>query len=56
MCSSDLDRIIGIGEIKRTKLLKEFGSVEALIEASDAALEAAGLDAKTITALRSALQ
>ena len=54
--ASKLDRIIGIGEIKRTKLLKEFGSVEALIEASDAALEAAGLDAKTITALRSALQ
>lgn len=54
--ASKLDRIIGIGEITRTKLLKEFGSIEALIEASDAALEAAGLDARTITALRSALQ
>ena len=54
--ASKLDRIIGIGEIKRTKLLKEFGSVEALIDASDTALEAAGLDAKTITALRNTLQ
>lgn len=54
--ASKLDRVIGIGEIKRTKLLKEFGSVEAIVDASDAALEAAGLDAKTITALRSTLQ
>ncbi len=54
--ASKLDRIIGVGEITRTKLLKEFGSIEALIEASDAALEAAGLDAKTITALRQTLQ
>lgn len=54
--ASKLDRIIGIGEITRTKLLKTFGSVEALIDASDTALEAAGIDAKTITALRNTLQ
>lgn len=54
--ASKLDQIIGVGEIKRTKLLKEFGSVEGLVGASDAALEAAGLDAKTITVLRNALQ
>jgi excinuclease ABC subunit C len=54
--ASKLDRIIGIGEITRTKLLKEFGSVEGLVGASDAALEEAGLDAKTITALRNTLQ
>lgn len=54
--ASKLDRITGIGEITRTKLLKKFGSVEALIEASDAALQESGLDAQTITALRSALQ
>lgn len=53
--ASALDRIAGIGEITRTRLLKQFGSVEGLRDASDAALEDAGLDAKTITALRGAL-
>ncbi len=54
--ASKLDQIIGIGEVTRIKLLKEFGSLEALIEASDAALADAGLEAKTITALRRTLQ
>ncbi len=54
--ASKLDQITGIGEITRTRLLKEFGSVAALVEASDAALAEAGLDAKTITALRNTLQ
>ncbi|MDP3090024.1 MAG: excinuclease ABC subunit UvrC [Nitrospira sp.] len=54
--ASKLDQIIGIGEITRTKLLKEFGSVDALVGASDAALEEAGLDARTIIALRKTLQ
>lgn len=54
--ASKLDQIIGIGEITRTKLLKEFGSVEGLKGASDAALEKAGLDEKTITTLRKALR
>lgn len=53
--ASKLDQIIGIGEITRTKLLKEFGSVDALINASDAALSEAGLDSKTIVALRNSL-
>jgi excinuclease ABC subunit C len=56
LLTSQLDQIIGIGEIKRTRLLKEFGSVDALVGASDAALEEAGLDAKTIIALRKTLQ
>ncbi|SPP63772.1 excinuclease ABC subunit UvrC [Nitrospira lenta] len=53
--ASKLDQIIGIGEITRTKLLKEFGSVDALINASDTALAEAGLDSKTIVALRNTL-
>ncbi|THJ20364.1 MAG: excinuclease ABC subunit UvrC [Nitrospira sp. CG24D] len=54
--ASKLDQIIGIGEITRTKLLKKFGSIDALMGASETALEEAGLDAKTITALRNTLQ
>lgn len=53
--ASKLDQIIGIGEIKRTKLLKEFGSVEGIAQATDAALHAAGLAEETIAKLRSAL-
>lgn len=53
--ASKLDQIIGIGEITRTKLLKEFGSVEGIAQATDAALHAAGLAEETIAKLRSAL-
>lgn len=53
--ASKLDQIIGIGEITRTKLLKEFGSVEGIAQATDAALHAAGLAEETIVKLRSAL-
>lgn len=53
--ASKLDQIIGIGEITRTKLLKEFGSVEGIALATDAALHAAGLAEETIAKLRSAL-
>ncbi|HSN04228.1 MAG TPA: excinuclease ABC subunit UvrC, partial [Nitrospira sp.] len=52
LIASQLDQIIGIGEMTRTKLLKQFGSVDALAAASDAALAEAGLDARTITSLR----
>ena len=55
LIASQLDHITGIGEIKRTKLLKRFGSMDALAAASDAALAEAGLDTTTITALRKAL-
>ncbi|MEQ1654710.1 MAG: excinuclease ABC subunit UvrC [Nitrospira sp.] len=50
--ASKLDQIIGIGEITRTKLLKRFGSIDSLAAASDADLVEAGLDIKTIAALR----
>lgn len=53
--ASKLDRIIGVGEITRTKLLKEFGSVDGIAQATDAALHAAGLAEETIVKLRSAL-
>ena len=53
--ASKLDQIIGIGEITRTKLLKEFGSVDGIAQATDAALHAAGLAEETIAKLRSAL-
>ena len=53
--ASKLDQIIGIGEITRTKLLKEFGSVDGIAQATDAALHAAGLAEETIVKLRSAL-
>lgn len=55
LLTSQLDQIIGIGEITRTKLLKQFGSVEGLTGASDDALTGAGLDAKIIAALRKTL-
>lgn len=54
--ASKLDQIIGIGEIKRTKLLKGFGSMQEISEATDEALLAAGLDQRTITQLRKALR
>jgi excinuclease ABC subunit C len=55
LITSQLDQIIGIGEIKRTRLLKRFGSVEGLMEASDAALAEAGLDDTIIATLRKTL-
>ena len=55
LITSRLDQIIGIGEIKRTKLLKRFGSVEELVGASDTALAEAGLDETAISALRKTL-
>lgn len=53
--ASKLDQIIGIGEIKRTRLLKRFGSVAGLAGASDTELAEAGLDETAIAALRKTL-
>ena len=55
LVASALDQISGIGEITRTTLLTRFGSLRALAAADDTALAEAGLDAKTITALRTTL-
>ncbi len=55
LVSSKLDRIIGIGEIRRARLLKQFGSVEGIAAASDEALRRSGLDVKTVAEIRRTL-
>jgi excinuclease ABC subunit C len=55
LVSSKLDQIIGIGEIRRNRLLEKFGSLEKLTSASDEALLEAGLNSETITNLRQIL-
>ncbi|HEY6086020.1 MAG TPA: excinuclease ABC subunit UvrC, partial [Nitrospira sp.] len=55
LVSSQLDQIIGIGEIRRGKLLRRFGSVEHIAAASDDALRESGLDAKTVAEIRRGL-
>ncbi|UVT21964.1 MAG: excinuclease ABC subunit UvrC [Nitrospira sp.] len=55
LVSSKLDKVIGIGEIRRTQLLSRFGSLDQLASASDEALREAGLSAETISDLRRAL-
>ena len=55
LVASKLDQVIGIGEIKRTRLLKRFGSVEKIAAASDADLQAAGISAETAREIRRAL-
>jgi excinuclease ABC subunit C len=55
LVSSKLDRIIGIGEIRRNTLLKKFGSLDKIAAATDAQLRAAGLDAGTAAEVRKAL-
>ena len=53
--ASQLDQIIGIGEIKRARLLKQYGSLANIAAATDNELTAAGLDAKTVAEMRKAL-
>ncbi len=55
LISSRLDQVIGIGEIRRNRLLEQFGSLDNLASASDEALREAGLNAKTVSDLRRAL-
>lgn len=56
LVASRLDPIIGVGQIRRNRLLREFGSVEKIAAASDEELRgAAGVDAKTAAAIRKAL-
>ena len=54
LLASQLDQVIGIGEIKRNRLLNLFGSLERLVEASDEALHEAGLNDETVRSLRNA--
>lgn len=55
LTTSKLDRIIGIGEIRRNTLLRKFGSLDKIAAATDKQLREAGLDAKTAAAIRNAL-
>lgn len=52
LVSSQLDQIIGIGSITRTKLLKRFGSLANLAQASEEALREAGLSERVVRQLR----
>jgi excinuclease ABC subunit C len=57
LVASRLDQIIGVGEIRRTRLLREFGSLEKIAAASDQELrDTAGVDAKTAAEIRKALR
>jgi excinuclease ABC subunit C len=55
LISSKLDQIIGVGEIRRNRLLKKFGSLDKIADATDAQLREAGLDARTAAEVRKAL-
>ncbi|MBA3753169.1 MAG: excinuclease ABC subunit UvrC, partial [Nitrospira sp.] len=55
LLSSELDQISGIGEIRKKRLLKHFGSLELIAEATDEQLRSAGLDLSTLAALRKSL-
>jgi excinuclease ABC subunit C len=54
LTSSTLDQVIGIGEITRNRLLGQFGSADAVTQATDEELRKAGLGPKTVEALRQA--
>lgn len=56
LVGSRLDQVIGIGEMRRNRLLERFGSLDKLASASDEALRKAGLNAKTVSDLRRALE
>jgi excinuclease ABC subunit C len=53
--ASQLDQVIGIGEITRARLLKQYGSLANIVAATDSELTVAGLDAKTVAEMRKAL-
>jgi excinuclease ABC subunit C len=55
LVSSALDQVIGIGEIRRNRLLNQFGSLDKLAAASDDSLHDAGLNSDMILNLRKAL-
>ena len=52
LVTSQLDQIIGIGSITRIKLLKQFGSLANLAQASEEALREAGLSERVVRQLR----
>ncbi len=52
LLTSQLDQVIGIGEIRRTTLLNRFKTLDGIKNASDDALRNAGLTAQSIQSLR----
>ena len=55
MLASPLDRVRGIGEVTRTRLLKQYGSLANIAAATDIELIAAGIDASTVADIRKTL-
>ncbi|HET8579470.1 MAG TPA: excinuclease ABC subunit UvrC, partial [Nitrospiraceae bacterium] len=55
LVASRLDQIIGVGELKRNRLLRVFGSLEKIAQATDDQLREAGVDAKTAAEIRNAI-
>ena len=55
LLASQLDHIIGVGEIRRASLLRRFKTLEGLAAASDEDLRATGLNQQTIQDLRTQL-
>ena len=57
LIASRLDQISGVGKIRRNRLLKQFGSLENIADATDDELrEAAGIGARTAAEIRKALR
>ena len=54
--SSRLDEIKGVGPRTRTKLLKEFGSIDKIATASVEQIRALGINAKTAQLIKVSLQ
>jgi excinuclease ABC subunit C len=52
LMTSHLDQVIGIGSITRTKLLKRFGSLANVAQASEEDLRQAGLSERVVQQLR----
>lgn len=55
LISSRLDHIIGVGELRRNRLLRHFGSLDKISQATEAELKQAGLDARTAQEVRKAM-
>ena len=55
LISSRLDQVIGVGEIRRNRLLRHFGSLDKISQATEDELKQAGLDARTAQEVRKTL-
>jgi excinuclease ABC subunit C len=55
LISSRLDHIIGVGQIRRNTLLRQFGNLENIAHATEEELKRAGLDSRTAQEVRKAL-